>query len=68
MVCMCIDVDRCIVIYNKQMNKLKLILFQFKKNIKFQEDEEEEGDQIFRHSLPYPPPLANCPFDIGINL
>jgi hypothetical protein len=36
------------------------------KNIKIQEGEEEEGVQMFR--CPLSPPLANCPFDIGINL
>ncbi len=30
--------------------------------------EEEEGDQMVRLPLKSPPPLANCPFDIGINL
>ena len=60
---------------NKNISILLFILFWTKKRKKEKKDfyqkeefqeEEEEGDQIFR--LPLYPPLANCPFDIGINL
>ena len=44
-----------------------MLHFILNKKIQFQEEEEEkEGDQIFRHF--FSPPLANLPFDIGINL
>ncbi len=47
---------------------LLFIFIEAKQNKKKRKKEfqEEEGDQILRHW--FHPPLANCPFDIGINL